>query len=841
MSRVKVDGKFFRLGEKKFHVKGVTYGPFALNERQEPFSSHEQTRQDFAQMQELGANLVRIYQPPPVWLLDLAAEFELKVMVDVPLHKHRCFLDLKRSAAEARGVVRETVQAGQRHPALFAYCISNEIPPDVVRWSGAQAVADRVDELVEVAKSEDPDCLYTFANFPPTEYLQPRNLDFLSFNVYLHQRHSFENYLARLQLQAEGKPLLLSECGVDTVREGEFQKCAMLSWQVEATFRAGLAGVVVFSFTDDWVKAGWQVEDWGMGLTTRERRPKESFYTVQRQFRMAPYFPLSSYPCVSVVVACFNGAKTLKACLQSLLCLNYPEYEVILVDDGSTDATPQIAAQYEAIRYLPQRHHGLSVARNTGIAAAAGDIVAFLDADCRADKDWLYYLVGDLLPTPFAGIGGPNFLPPEDSPAAAAVMVSPGGPAPVMLTNRVAEHIPGCNMAFHKWALEEIGRFDPVFRRAGDDVDVCWRLQECGHSLGFSPSGFVWHYRRSTVPAYIRQQQGYGEAEALLERKHPEYFNSWGGSLWRGRIYSASRPAVVPRRSIIYHGIFGTGLFQTLYAGEPAVSLLLCTSLEYHVLVTLPLMILAVPFDFLWPVPLACLLVSLGACAGAAVQADLPRTKRRFWSRPLVALLFFLQPIVRGAARYQGRLTRHATPPAALAKAAEERHFQMTDSSHCLYYWSERPLDRLDFVRSILERLDQQGWTSKTDTGWNDYDVEILGNRWSRLQLSTVSEELPGGKRLFRCRLTTAWSLGAVLFFWGLLAVELLAIGSLAPREPWLWMLLLSLPMVGWYLEHEKRHLERLITAFLDDVARPIQLSRVDPPTHPHSPGPPQE
>ena len=141
------------------------------------------------------------------------------------------------------------------------------------------------------------------------------------------------------------------------------------------------------------------------------------------------------------------------------------------------------------------------MARNTGIAAATGEIVAFTDSDCRADEDWLYYLVGDLLDSDFAGIGGHNFLPPEDSTIAAAVLVSPGGPAHVMLTDRQAEHIPGCNMAFYKWALDEIGGFDPIFRKAGDDVDVCWRLQQHGCKIGFRTPSTSRRLTSSRAPA----------------------------------------------------------------------------------------------------------------------------------------------------------------------------------------------------------------------------------------------------------------------------------------------------------------------------------------------------
>ena len=93
------------------------------------------------------------------------------------------------------------------------------------------------------------------------------------------------------------------------------------------------------------------------------------------------------------------------------------------MDDGSTDKTPHIAKLFPSVRYLRQTNQGLSSARNSGIRAATGEVVAFTDDDCRADEDWLYYLVNDLERGDFAGIGGHNFLPPEDSCVAAAVVV----------------------------------------------------------------------------------------------------------------------------------------------------------------------------------------------------------------------------------------------------------------------------------------------------------------------------------------------------------------------------------------------------------------------------------
>ncbi len=827
LPRVRVDGKFFRLGDRKFYAKGVAYGPFAPGESGACLPSPEQTARDLALIAELGANVIRTYMPPPRWLLDLAQDHGLKLLVDIPWPKNHCFLDSGRAKEQAREAVRGVVKSCIGHPAVFAYSVVNEIPPDIVRWSGAAAVTDFIEELIDLAKEIDPGCLCTFANYPPTEYLSPRNVDFFCFNVYLHHRRPFENYLARLQMQADTKPIILGEFGVDSKREGEAGKCEMLSWQIESAFRGGLAGLVVFAYTDDWWVGGNRVEDWFMGLTTADRQRKASFDAVKRAFAIAPYFPLSHYPKVSVVVASYNGGRTLKVCLESLVRLNYPNYEVILVDDGSTDSSPEIASLFKTVRYIRQTNHGLSVARNTGINASTGEIVAFTDSDCRADEDWLYYIVGDLLTSRFTGMGGHNFLPPEDSPVAAAVLVSPGGPAHVMLNDRLAEHVPGCNMVFYKWALGEIGGFDPIFTKAGDDVDVCWRLQQRGYRIGFNPAGFVWHYRRSTVKAYLKQQRGYGEAEALLVRKHPEYFNLIGNSIWRGQIYTASKFGLVIGRSVIYHGVFATGFFQTLYSAPPAWTLMLCTSMEYHVLITLPLLVLSVPFSFLLPVAVISPILSLVICAAAAWQAGLPKSKKKWWSRPLVALLYFLQPIARGWARYQGRLGLQQTPPAAKERLELLRQGDSGESLDQLFFWGDGKIGRIDWVSGIVLRLDQQGWASKTDTGWSEYDVELFGNRWSRLQLTTATEDFAGGKRLFRCRLCAQWSLLAVLAFWTAFGFEVLLIGVVRNELPFFWMLLLTMPIFGWFIEQEKRNQQRLIAAFLEDVARQRGLTKI--------------
>jgi GT2 family glycosyltransferase len=149
---------------------------------------------------------------------------------------------------------------------------------------------------------------------------------------------------------------------------------------------------------------------------------------------------------------------------------------------------------------------------------------------------------------------------------AECVANAPGGPTHVLVSDREAEHLPGCNLAIRKEALEAFGGFDPQFRAAGDDVDVCWRLLDSGHRLAFSPGAVVWHHRRRTMRAYLRQQRGYGRAEALLERKYPERYSAAGHVEWAGRLYGNG--AAQHRggwRWRVYYGGWGTAFYQSLY------------------------------------------------------------------------------------------------------------------------------------------------------------------------------------------------------------------------------------------------------------------------------------
>src|SRR5437870_8267576 len=154
-------------------------------------------------------------------------------------------------------------------------------------------------------------------------------------------------------------------------------------------------------------------------------------------------------------------------------------------------------------------------------------------------------------------------------------------------------------LAFRKECLAAIGGFDPQFRVAGDDVDVCWRLREFGWTLGFHPAAMVWHRRRNSVRAYWKQQRGYGQAEALLKKKWPEKYNGTGQLTWAGRIYSRGVTRALDfRRGRIYHGMWGAAPFQRLY--QPAPRTLYSLSLMPEWYLAIPILAALSALGALW-------------------------------------------------------------------------------------------------------------------------------------------------------------------------------------------------------------------------------------------------
>ncbi len=145
---IRVQGKFFFTGDAKFFLKGVTYGPFGPGSHGAQFPERETVIRDFRLMADMGANTLRVFTVPPRWLLDLAAAAGLKVLAGIPWSQHITFLDSPPVQTEIIRTVVEAVRGLDRHPAILAYLIGNEIPPDMVRWHGPERVRAFLKKLV---------------------------------------------------------------------------------------------------------------------------------------------------------------------------------------------------------------------------------------------------------------------------------------------------------------------------------------------------------------------------------------------------------------------------------------------------------------------------------------------------------------------------------------------------------------------------------------------------------------------------------------------------------------------------------------------------------------------
>jgi GT2 family glycosyltransferase len=699
-----------------------------------------------------GLNAVRTYTVPPRWL-DTAQRHGLRVLVGLPVERYIGYLADrgKKDAPSVSEVVRAGVASCAGHPAVLAYSIGNEIPSTIVRWHGARRVERYLEELCRTAKSADPEGLFTYVNYPSTEYLALPFLDFVCFNVYLEHPERLEAYVARLQCLAGDVPLVMGELGLDAVRNGEAAQSESLAWQIRTAFGGGCAGAFVYSWTDEWHRGGEDVEDWGFGVTRRDRTPKPALAVVRAAFADAPFPGGLDWPRISVVVCTYNGRRTIGECLAALERLDYPDYEVIVVDDGSTDGAGTLASWYRC-RLIRTPNQGLSNARNRGLAAATGSIVAYLDDDAYPDAHWLRYLALTFVGTSFAGVGGPNLPPPGDGWIADCVAHAPGNPVHVLLSDREAEHIPGCNMAFRKAALMAVGGFDPQFRTAGDDVDLCWRLTDAGFTLGFNPAAMVWHHRRGSTRAYWKQQRGYGRAEGMLELKWPARHDQDGHAGWTGRIYGTGvGPVASWGRPRIYHGVWGSAPFQSLY--EPAAGTWgwLTRSPVWYLLNAM-LAAMAV-LGTQWQ-PLRLAVVPLVTGVGITLfEARRHAARQRFqaagnvWDalrlRVVTAALYLAQPVARLSSRL-------AFTFETKRREGGTRLGDLRPRTTAI--WSERwedPLARLSAVESALR---DEGGLVRRGGAFDRWDLEVRSGSFGAARLQLAVEEHGRGCQLVRVR-----------------------------------------------------------------------------------------
>jgi len=256
---VRTDGKHFSCGGERFAFRGVTYGTFQPRHDAARYPDRDDAKRDFAAMREAGFTVARTYTPPPDDVVDIAADWGIRMLTDVFYPDWRYLVGTsrrqrRRMVREATAKVRSAAHRYAGNPGILALSLGNEIPADVVRWFGTAAVVEVIEELAEVVREEDPDRLVTYANYPTTEFLPLECLDFLTLNVFLEQHAQFRKYLTRLHHLAGDRPLVLGEMGIDAGDDsrGEARQAAVIDWQLETALERGVAGTCLFSWTDEW-------------------------------------------------------------------------------------------------------------------------------------------------------------------------------------------------------------------------------------------------------------------------------------------------------------------------------------------------------------------------------------------------------------------------------------------------------------------------------------------------------------------------------------------------------------------------------------------------------------
>jgi len=661
-------------------------------------------------------------------LLECAADWDLRVLAGIFYPDWRYLVGASaRQRREVEREARSTVRGAARRlagaPEVLALSLGNEIPADVVRWVGTQRIAGLIDDLAEIVREEAADHLVTYANYPTAEYLPLESLDFLTFNVFLEDHDDLRRYLNRLHNLAGDRPLVLGEMGLHAGGpDGEARQAELLDRQLRTAIERGVAGTTIFSWTDEWWVGDAAVEDWHFGLTRADRSPRPALDVAARWNQRTVADLDAAWPSVSVVICAYNAEETLAECLEHTSRLEYPDLEVLVVDDGSTDRTADIARRFPRARLIEMAHGGLSVARNEGYRQATGDLVAYLDSDAYPTREWLHYLALGLNSRTLGGVGGPNLPPPDDPVGAQQVARAPGGPVHVLLTDDRAEHVPGCNMAFWRSVLIDVGGFDPIYTSAGDDVDLCWKVLDQEWEIAFHPAAVVWHHRRAGLRTYLKQQQGYGRAEALVAVRHPNRFGPLGTAMWRGHIYSSLLPPWGRQR--IYHGLYGAAQYQSVYrGGGHAIDIAHQMGVPFAALGLL--VAAATPF---WPglavLPVAALSFLVLLAWIDAHRGAPPRSLRhgRLRFRLGVVLLNLLQPLVRRWGRLRAAASaRKGLPPAAPLPGP----VRVVDGG-VLVLPDDRP--RAEVTAAVICALQRSGLQALTPSGWEDYDARFIGS-----------------------------------------------------------------------------------------------------------------
>ena len=241
-----------------------------------------------------------------------------------------------------------------------------------------------------------------------------------------------------------------------------------------------------------------------------------------------------SNPSVSIIIPVYNAEKTIAACLQAVLHQDYENVlEVIAVDDGSTDRTPQIAKSFHQVRRFSQKNSGPAAARNRGIEESRGELIAFTDADCLPRADWISRLVKNVGGPKVAVVAGSYGIVNVESSLAVSIHREIHF-RHHRLMPKFSKSFGSYNFCARRNVLVELGGFDAGYRYAsGEDNDLSYKVLKAGYKIYFEQDAVVDHYHPEHVWRYLKGQFRHGFWRAKMYRDHPDMAKGDDYTFWK--------------------------------------------------------------------------------------------------------------------------------------------------------------------------------------------------------------------------------------------------------------------------------------------------------------------
>ncbi len=424
---VTAHGKFLSRANTKFFLKAIR-----LERQTTPLDLYKQVnlRDRLKKFHDSHTTSLIVAYDDAGTVLDVAAQAGLCTIVELSVAPDA--LLARKSLRAERERLAEQVRALSARPGLIGYLIECHLSQDFLRVHGFERVRRRLRALITTVRRSSLNLLVAIKHRPSTRAAALLEEDFVYSVVPPLSPVELKEYVTGLHNLAESRPVVI-----------EFEQ-AMPDQDdlVASAFGLGAAGVVA-------------------PVARAIPRPDLMTLKMLTAAEVMPFLTLNgscpprhvATPMVSVVICAYNAERTMRPCLESLRKLDYPNYEVVIVDDGSRDRTAEISMDFPEFRLIRQPNKGLSVARNVGMQAARGELIAYTDSDCVVDPHWLTFMVRAMVESGFDGCGGPNYAPHEEGRVEGCVAASPGAPCHVLTGDDRAEHLAGCNMVFSKSAL----------------------------------------------------------------------------------------------------------------------------------------------------------------------------------------------------------------------------------------------------------------------------------------------------------------------------------------------------------------------------------------------------